>query len=213
MFTFKRPADTVFQALLRTSIDYALGFIESEGFGQEWININFKNSAKLFPLPVAKTTLSNLLRCLDRPELYQLSAFHNLLLYDVLDSYIVVTSDLIALEKDAEERKRLSFVDPFYIEEIEMMDIEDMYFSEYGVTLEADDRLDCLRELRQKFNGDTSWLADGLLPYPEELVMPVIYDKKAIDFYRVRPSEFFGPNSKVYPDIDYYEQLHPERSA
>lgn len=93
---------------------------------------------KVFTPSLARTTLLNLRKRLDRPEIYHLNDYHYLILYDVLDFYVDIHNDMVALSKSRKDRKEASFVDPFYIETIDMDDILDLYFFDIDFLTDAE---------------------------------------------------------------------------
>ena len=133
MLRFQRAPDAVFQAILRDSLSYMIDFVsdmraESE-LGESQSREDFANffpaAGKVFPPRLATEALRNLLRCLDRPEIYYLNDYHYLLLYDVLYFFTEIHNFGVADSKSKRDKKEMAFVDPFYVKQIDFVSDED----------------------------------------------------------------------------------------
>jgi hypothetical protein len=217
MLQFQRPPDVLFQAILRDSMSYSIDLIKDliennqydEARAREEMKGFCPAVAKVFPPSLARTTLLNLRGCLDRPELYYLNNYHYLLLYDVMDFYADIHNDIVAESKSKKERKESSFVDPFYVETIDMDGIVELYFYDIDFLTDAETMLNIPAWFRKTFSPETFGLSQGMLPHAEELELKMA-SSEDIGVYKVTHSEYFGPGSKVYPDFAYYDDKHPE---
>jgi hypothetical protein len=91
MLRFQEPLTPAAKYLVAYSLEVAddeLHDFDSD----EWVHV-FSRSASCFSLDLARTTIADLRDKLERPELYQLTDYHWLLLYDVLEQGIVPLSD------------------------------------------------------------------------------------------------------------------------
>jgi len=211
MLRFQRPPDVVFQAILRDSLDFSIDFIDiltdnnenDESRVREAMEADYSRMAKVFTPSLARTTLWNLRKRLDRPEIYSLNNYHYLLLFDVLAYYADIHSGMVAMSESGEERDEMSFVDPFCIEAIDLDGLLDLYFFDIDFLVDAETMLNIPDWFRKSYEPETFGLALGMLPHAEELELKVDASEEMVS-YRVTPSDYFGPESKVYPDFDYH---------
>jgi hypothetical protein len=207
MLRFQRPPDAVFQAILRTSIDYVIDviadLIENNEYDETRARDDMKDLipavARVFPPSLARTTLIDLRSCLNRPELYHLNDYHYLLIYEALEFYAEIHNELVALSKSRKERREASCVDHFSIETIDIDGIVERYFYDIDFLLDAETMLNIPDWFRRTFGPEAFGLSQGLLPHPEELRLRVDQreDRAA---YRVMPSRDYGLGSGIYPD-------------
>lgn len=215
MLRFQRPPDVVFQAILRDSIDYSIDFIHiliekneyDESRAREDMKADCPAMAKVFTPSLARTTLLNLRRCLDRPEIYSLNNYHYLLLFDVMAYYADIHNGMVAMSENREERVEASFVDPFYIESIDVDGLLELYFFDIDFLVDAETMLNIPDWFRRTYEPETFGLSQGMLPHAEELEL-IIDTTEDPASYKVTQSDCFGPKSKVYPDFDYYFDKH-----
>ena len=215
MLRFQRPPDVVFQAILRESMSYSIDFIKDliddndfdESRAREDMKGLYPSMVKVFPPSLARTTLLNLSKRLDRSEIYHLNDYHYLVLYDVMDFYADIHSDMVAISKSRKDKKEASFVDPFYIEKIDMDDILDLYFFDIDFLTDAKTMLNIPDWFRSTFSPEAFGLSQGMLPHAEELELKVDTSEDPA-LYKVTASDCFGPKSKVYPDLDHYFDRH-----
>lgn len=217
MLRFENPPDTVFQAILRNSLDFVVDDIAAmpdvhkndEFLIKEDFNNTYQIMAKVFTPRLALATLKRLRECLDRSEIYYLNDYHYLLLYEALECYVVIHNDAVAISRTKKDRRETSFVDPFYIEYIDFEDVVDLFFFDIDFLTPAEAMLNMPPELKQSFNPEAFAISQGMMPHPEELALkPDRIEDPSL--YKISASEYFGPASKVYPDHDYYEANHPD---
>lgn len=210
MLRFKIPPDAVFQAILRKSIDYAIDVIsdllqvfnhDDAGTKQELMSL-FPEIGRVFPPSVAKAALMNLRTCVDRPEVYNCTEYHYLLLYDVLNFYADIHNGLVIKAKGKRTRKEASFIDPFYIEKINVDEMIDLYFFDQNFLFDAETLLKLPDSVRKTLRPELFGLCQGLLPHPEELELKIDTDMDR-NRYKIESPQLFGPKSKEYPDFNY----------
>lgn len=217
MLRFQRPPDVVFQAILRDSMSYSIDFIKAlidnneydELRAREDMKADYPAMAKVFTPSLARTTLVNLSRCLDRPEVYSLNNYHYLLLFDVMAYYSDIHNDMVAISENKKDRKEACFVDPFYIESIDVDGLLELYFFDIDFLTDAETMLNIPDWFRQTYSPETFGLSQGLLPHAEELELKIDASEDT-GLYKVTQSDYFGRKSKVYPDFDYYFDRHPD---
>ena len=217
MLRFENPPDTVFQAILRNSLDFVVDDIAAmpdlhqndEFLIKEDFNNTYQLMAKVFTPRLALATLKRLRDCLDRPEIYYLNDYHYLLLYEALECYVVIHNDAMAISRTKKDRRETSFVDPFYIEYIDFEDVVDLFFFDIDFLTPAEAILNMPPEIKQSFNPEAFAISQGMMPHPEELELKLdrIEDP---DLYKISASLYFGPASNAYPDHDYYEANHQD---
>lgn len=213
MLRFQRAPDAVFQAILRDGLSYAINFIsdmrsESDPDGalsrEDFTNV-FPAAGKVFPPALAAETLRDLFTCLDRPEIYYLNDYHYLLLYDVLNSLSEIHNDRVSMARNKKDGKEASFVDPFSIEKIDFDEIVELYFFDIDFLTSPEVMLNLPSWFKQTYNPEAFALSQGLLPHPEELALKVDTIEDPL-VYKVTSPRYFGPESKVYPDFEFYEK-------
>ncbi len=213
MLRFAKKPDAVFQAILREGMSFASDIISdmrsdpdpNGALSKETFVESFPAAGKVFPPRLAVLTLRNLLRCLDRPEIYYLNDYHYLLLYDVLNFLSEIHNDRVSMAKDKGERKEASFVDPFFIAQIDFDQIVELYFYDIDFLTSPEVMLNIPTWFKQTYNPEAFALSQGMLPHPEELALNIdtIEDPR---YYKVTSPRYFGPRSKVYPDLEYHEK-------
>jgi len=215
MLLFQRPPDVMFQAILRESIDCSIGFIEvlmdkneyDEARVREDMEAVYPALAKVFTPSLALATLQNLRRRLDRPEIYQLNDYHYRLLFDVMAYFSEIHNGMVEMSESWEEKKEMSFVDPFYVESIDIDGIVGLYFFDIDFMADAETMLNLPDWFRDSYEPETFGLSQGMLPHAEELELKVDTSEDPA-LYKVTASDCFGPKSKVYPDLDHYFDRH-----
>jgi hypothetical protein len=206
MFKFKRPPDAVFQAILRESITHAIEVISDllsyhnhdDALAEADFTGLFPEIARVYPPSLARSTLINLRRCLDRAEIYRLGEYHYLLLHDVLSFYADIHNSLVANSRSKEEKKKASFVDPFCIEKIKLDDLIRLFFFDVDFLYDAESLMNLPDKFKRSLRPEVFGLSMGLLPHPEELALIIDTDVDP-QWYGISSSKFFIPNSKVYP--------------
>lgn len=181
MLRFAIKPDAVFQAILRDGLNYAIDFISDmrsdsgpDGdLSREDFTDSFPAAGKVFPPRSAVETLRNLLRCLDRPEIYYLNDYHYLLLFDVLNFLSQIHNDGVSMARNKRERKEVSFVDPFFIEKIDFDEIVELYFFDIDFLTSPEVMLNIPAWFKQTYNPEAFALSQGLLPHPEELALNI----------------------------------------
>ncbi len=164
----------------------------------------FPAAGKVFPPRLAVETLRNLLRCLDRPEIYYLNDYHYLLLFDVLNFLSEIHNDRVSMARNERDRKEALFVDPFFIEKIDFDQIVELYFFDIDFLTSPEVMLNIPTWFKQTYNPEAFALSQGMLPHPEELSLKVDTIEDPLE-YKIAPPKYLGPESKVYPDYGYYE--------
>jgi len=215
MLRFQRPPDVVFQAILRDSMDFSIDFIRvlienneyDESRAREDMKADCPAMAKVFTPSLARTTLLKLRKCLDRPEIYSLNNYHYLLLFDAIAYYADIHNGMVEMSENEEERKEASFVDPFYIESIDIEGLLELYFFDTDFLTDAETMLNIPDWFRASYSPETFGLSLGMLPHDEELELKIDAGEDT-GLYKVTQSDCLGPKSKVYPDFDYYHGKH-----
>ena len=213
MLRFANAPDAVFQAILREGLSFASDIISdmrsdpdpNGALSKETFVESFPAAGKVFPPRLAVETMRDLLRCLDRPEIYYLNDYHYLLLFDVLKFFTEIHNDGVSLARNKRDRKEASFVDPFFIERIDFDEIVDLYFFDIDFLTSPDVMLNLPSWFKETYNPEAFALSQGLLPHPEELALNIDTLEDPL-YYKVTPPRYFGPRSKVYPDFEYYEK-------
>jgi hypothetical protein len=181
LLRFQRAPDAVFQAILREGLSFAGDIISdmrsdpdpNGALSKETFVESFPAAGKVFPPRLAVETLRNLLRYLDRPEIYYLNDYHYLLLYDVLNFFVEIHNDRVSMARNRRDRKEASFVDPFSIETIDFDVIVDLYFFDIDFLTSPEVMLNLPAWFKETYNPEAFALSQGMLPHPEELALNI----------------------------------------
>lgn len=208
MLRFHETPDKVFIEIIRTSLEVAVDVFTTKlegGANDEKLREDFEYiypyAGKVFHPKTARDTLRKLLDCLFKTELYYLNDYHYLLLHDALEYFISWHNDAVRIAGSNEEKREMSEVGPFHIEEIDFDLILAIFFFDTDFLLDSEAMLE-LGEAGRDYlaiSPETFGLAQGLAPHAEELVLRVVYDEP----YEIPETpDLFGPESKIYPDMD-----------
>jgi len=209
MLRFQSHPDKVFTAILKDSIELMIDEIHdavSFSNSREEFSVQLKsllpNASRVFNPQTALTTLREILVCLEKPQLYYLNDYHYLLLYDTLSNLCDLHNDAVRACETKEDRKQLSQIGDYFIEELLFDEIVDIYFYDIDFLLHPEETFNLGIEGRKSMDvsDNTFSISQGLAPHPEELLLIVHEDEIPIE---TDSSTYFGSNSKVYPDFDY----------
>ncbi len=126
------------------------------------------------------------------------------MLYDTLQYFCDIHNDMVEDAFGTHEKKKLSKIGSFYIEKINFDDLIDIYFYDTDFLIDADIMMNLGFEKRKEMgiHDETFGISQGLAPHPEELKIKVQKEEKPI--LRIQ-SRFWGPYSRVYPDLELSE--------
>ena len=208
MLRFQSHPDKVFTAILKDAIQLmidevndALSLSNKEEISEQMISL-LPNAENVFNAQTALTTLKEMMVCLEKPQVYYLNDYHYLLLYDTLSNLCDLHNAAVEDCKPEEERRQLSQIGDYYIEELLFDEMIDIYFYNIDFLFDPEDMFQLGLEGRKEksITEETFTVIQGLIPHPEELALKE-YDGEipiAAD-----SSRYFGSNSRVYPDFDY----------
>jgi len=166
MLRFAQPPDAVFLAILHAALEdlqETLTDLEAE----DWPAL-YPLAARCFSADLARTTLAELLTASRAPEIYQLTDFHWLLLYDCLRAYCAIHSDY------AQEVATKSLpVGPYQIGPIDFDAVMDQYFWDTDFLLDGPTLASLSPEGRKTMGvaDEVFGIAQGLPPHPDELTL------------------------------------------
>jgi len=213
MLRFQETPDKIFIEILKVSVEIVIDEItELIGYSgnpketKSELRTILPLAARVFSPGVALKTLRDMLEKLFRPELYYLNDYHYLLIYDTLQLYSELHNDLVRISRSKNEKNAAARIGPYHIEEIDFDRLEVLYFYDTDFLFDPEVMLNLGEEERKgmSFNPETFAITQGLSPHPEELVLKEVTDET----YEVPEiSEYFGPNSRFYPD---YGDMRPE---
>ena len=207
MLRFQSHPDKVFTAILKESIELMIDevhnaeyFTNSKEEVSEYLKPYLPNASKVFNPKTALNTLKEMLVCLGKPQLYQLNDYHYLLLYDTLSNLCDLHNDAVRECETKEDRKQLSQIGDYFIEELLFDELVDLYFYDTDFLIDPEAMMELGHKGREQmaFNEETYAISQGLAPHPEELELKVHEGAIPIE---IDPSPYFGSKSKVYPDI------------
>jgi len=199
---FQSHPDKVFTAILKGSIELMIdeindtvSFVKNNDEINEHLNSLLPNASKVFNPQTATSTLRKLQICLDKPELYKLNDYHYLLLYDTLSNLCDLHNNAVRACETQEDRKPLSQIGDYYIEELLFDEMVDIYFYDIDFLFDPEDMFQLGLEGRKQMaiNEETFAVIQGLIPHPEELEL------KECEGERSDSSPYFGSKSKVMP--------------
>lgn len=208
MLRFESHPDKIFTAILKDGIELMIYeyhnaeyFTKSKEEASEYLKPYLPNASKVFNPLTVLPTLKEMLVCLEKPQLYQLNDYHYLLLYDTLSNLCDLHNDAVRDCETKKDRKQLSQIGDFYIEELLFDELVDIYFYDIDFLLNPEDSFQLGMEGRKNMDvsEETYAISQGLAPHPEELSLTVHESEIPIE---IDPSPYFGSKSKVYPDFD-----------
>ncbi len=205
MLRFETNPDDVFTAIVEAGIEYAIdqikALLETNELNDYARILVF--SQKIFPPRLALDTLEKLLECHKKPELYNLSDYHYLLIYDALYLFSAIHNDGVKDSKTNKDRREASVIGPFRIEEIDFDAIVDLYFWDTDFLMTGHELFILGMEKRKEMgiSKEAFAISQEFLPHPEELELK-IYD---LEPQEIRETEYFGSISKTYPDYSLVE--------
>jgi hypothetical protein len=146
MLRFQYHPDKVFTAILKDGIQLmidqindAVSFSSSkEELSEQMVSL-LPNAENVFNAQTALTTLKRMLSCLEKPQLYYLNDYHYLLLYDTLSNLCDLHNSAVSECETEEERKQLSQIDDYYIEELFFDEMIDIYFYDIDFLFDPED--------------------------------------------------------------------------
>ena len=217
MLRFEDDIDSVFDAIVRASIEAAIEDVEfiigshaDANAAVQDFKDTYPEAGKVYTPQTTLKVLQNMLECHNRPETYFLNDYHYLLLYDVLSVFCDVHNDLVS-EAKGKRKKQLSQVGEFFIEKIDFGDIIDSNFWDTDFLTNQKVILGLGVEGRKEMgmNDETFSIANCMVPHPEELELRLFTGDDQTK--KSQELELFGPKSKQYPDWNYYARNHGER--
>lgn len=222
MLHFANPPDAVFAAILHDALEVVQDEFENRYLDNEykkdyWMR-QYPNAAKVFSVPTAKTVVTQLLNASSWPDVYQLTDYHWLLLYDVLQVYVDIHNDF------QRDKGGLFPVGPYLVGEIDFSFIVDVYFwdTDYLMDGKMVAALDIEGRKAMGINKETFGLTQGLAPHPDELQLIRWDGLMEVSDEPVPPD---GSIIRQYPDWDgeqrvvfeprpkKAEPMHPSKRA
>lgn len=159
------------------------------------------NAGRVFNPETALKTLKRMLHCHKGPGLYNLNDYHYLLLYDSLEYFCNIHNDMVRTAPNAREKKKASRIAGVHIERIDFDDLIGIYFFDIDFLMDEDVVMNLRLEQRKGMgiHNEAFAISQGLAPHPEELKIREEKDEKPVLSIQ---SRFWGPSSRVYPDLE-----------
>ncbi len=211
MLRFQNHPDNIFMAILTGSMEIMIDQIRESlavhrknDAGAAPLEFLMPNAAGVFVPETALTTLKKMLRYHAGPGLYYLNDYHYLLLYDTLDFFCTIHNDMVRIASNVREKNKASRIAGVHVEKINFDNLIAMYFYDTDFLLDANTMINLGLDKRKVLgvHEETFGISQGLAPHPEELRFRLV--KEEIPELRVT-SQFWGFNSKVYPDLSAVE--------
>ena len=171
MLRFSENPNKAALAIVHAALTDALEHMEisQETFkdGLEDLTARYPESAKCFTPALAETTLKGLLRASQDSALYQLTDYHWLLLYEVLDNFTEVFNDEPIYVGGGE------LVTKYGVKNIDFYDFIGCYFWDTDFLIEPDSMINMREKGRQSmaFNQEAYGVIQRWAPHPEELAL------------------------------------------
>lgn len=169
---------------------------------REELDFVLPNAGRVFNFRTALDTVRDMDACLRKPELYQLNDYHYLLLYDALSNLCDLHKNAINDCETEEDRIEVSQIGDYFIEELLLDKMVDIYFYDIDFLLNPEDAFNLGMEGRKSMGvSEASFnISQGLAPHPDELELK-LYEGEGPAAPEASP--YFGSKSKVYPDFHY----------
>ncbi|MBS1114205.1 MAG: hypothetical protein H6Q92_1968 [Nitrospirae bacterium] len=208
MLRFQETPDKIFIEILKAGMEIVIDEItdlidysENPKEAKSELRGILPLAARVFSPGVALKTLRDMREKLLHPELYYLNDFHYLLIYDTLQLYSELHNDMVRTARSKNEKNAAAKIGPYHIEKIDFDCLETLYFYDTDFLFDPEVMLSLGEEERKdmSFNPETFAITQGLAPHPEELVLKEVTEET----YEVPEiSQYFGPDSRCYPDED-----------
>lgn len=209
MLRFETPPDRIFMAILEESISLMIDLIREikavKDLPGNELEFLLPTAGKVFGPLTAIKTRKRILACNKRPGLYRLNDYHYLLLYDTLQYFCEIHNDMVKEAHSGFEKQRMSKVGAFYIERIDFDALIDIYFYDIDFLMDGDTMIGLGLERRKELglNDETFGISQGMAPHPDELKIKRQDDEKPV---LIIQSRYWGPGSRVYPDLNSREE-------
>lgn len=169
MLHFASPSNSALTALVNDALemmheDFDERFVDENEMQRIW-KTQYPSAATVFPVPLVRPVNEQLLTASQRPEVYEITDYHWLFLFDCLRHYCGIHNDLVR-----EEHGPIS-VGPYQIGQIDFDDLLDQYFWDLDFLLDAEDVVAIGMQGRRMLgmNQETFGLVLGMQPHPAEL--------------------------------------------
>ncbi len=212
MLRFQNCPDNIFMAILTASMEMMIDQIREilavhrkNEVGAVPLEFLMPDAAGVFMPETAMTTLKKMLQYHTGPGLYYLNDYHYLLLYDTLDYFCTIHNDMVRTAPNEREKKKASRIAGVHIEKINFDDLIDIYYFDIDFLMDKDVVMNLGHDMRKGLGiqDETFAISQELAPHPEELK---IRDKEDEPSVLLVQSIFWGPSSRVYPDMDIPDQ-------
>lgn len=167
MLRVAQPLTERDQALFVRAMNFTIETNEdsSENEDEHIWSLNYLYARELFSWQLANKVLKDMILKIQEPDEYYLNDYHYLLLYDVLDNYVVIHNDYLG-------KKRVK-IGRFFFGVIDFDLLIDKYLFDVDFTMPAV-IINCLNDNEKKslgLNREIFAIANGMIPHYEELVL------------------------------------------
>jgi hypothetical protein len=202
MLLFQEKPDKIFTQILHEALDIAIDIVKfpDEDKDGEYYRLFFPNASKNFSRDMAFYVLEELKEYCADPNLWKMTDYHLVLLYDALKHYCDVAGDCA---KDSGETM-LSIGD-YKVWEVNFDDMIACYFRDLDF-LHGEELFLDVPEAKKKcfgYRGESFGVAVGMKPHIKELALE-FYEQGEFIPENPRPS-MYRKESKVYPDVSEAE--------
>ena len=195
MIEFDLKQDAIFKELLEGALDYAIDTIRDleDDDGDDDFKCLWPIAAKCFNKDNALKALMEIRRYQKRKEIYSVSNYHYMLIYDVLEK------DCIWLNDHAkEDKKPIVKVGKCEILKIEFGALSDMYFKDTDFLTDERIMMSLKKDHKKQlgYAPETFGIAIGMAPNREDLKIKLINKK---GYKCVIPREGINSKTMTYP--------------
>ena len=200
MLLFEKKPDKIFTKILHSALDIAVDYIKTGG--DEYYKETFPNASKNFSKILALEALKALREFSEDSDLWTMTDYHLVLLYDALKHYCGIMEHCAINSGEA-----LLSVEDYTVLDINFEDLISCYFRDTDFLFPKEFFLDIPEEMREHFgySEQTFAIVNGMIPHQEELIFQCCKQGEFIPEYPM-PSTF-RKESRVYPDVsnaEYY---------
>jgi hypothetical protein len=197
MLLFQEKPDKIFTEILRGALDNAIDIVKfpEDDKDGSCFRSTFPNAMKNFSVKLAFKELENLKKYSEDPNMWKMSDYHFVLLYDALNLYCEIANDCVG-----EEDPVLSIGD-YTVWEINFDDLINCYFRDTDFLIDKDDILNASKEAKAKvgLSKETFPITNHMIPHDDELAFEC---EEQGDFIPGDPKpSMFRKECEMYPDI------------
>ena len=198
MLLFQDKPDKIFTEILRVALEAAIEIVKfkEDDKDGEYYKVVFPNASKNFSRELALYVLEDLQGYSEDSNLWKMTDYHLVLIYDALKHYCIPAS-----ENARDLGERIFSVGDYTVWEIDFEDLIACYFKDLDFLSEEELFLDLPEEVKKKlgYSKETFGVITEMKPHQKEIGLE-FYEQGEFIPEDPRPS-MFTKESRVYPDV------------